>query len=186
MNDQQYFLTTSLSYRLRAAQQELSSFRSGDAYVKLRTDYEGIIRGLNLTIKKLRQERDDISFSSKEATRQWMEVLEDVQKEHEKEVHRLKKAITELLDITASLKKRNAELDEKRKAALKNYYEAATELEDAKGLIVKLTAQVNHDYENSSLPSSKCINRKKITNNRENPERNQAPRQGIPIIPVKP
>ncbi len=42
MNDQQYFLTTSLSYRLRAAQQELSSFRSGDAYVKLRTDYEGI------------------------------------------------------------------------------------------------------------------------------------------------
>lgn len=104
MNDQQYFLTTSLSYRLRAAQQELSSFRSGDACVKLHTDYEGIIRGLNLTIKKLRQERDDISFSSKEATRQWMEVLEDVQKEHEKEVHRLKKVITELLDITASLK----------------------------------------------------------------------------------
>lgn len=104
MNDQQYFLTTSLSYRLRAAQQELSSFRSGDAYVKLRTDYEGIIRGLNLTIKKLRQERDAASFSRKEITRQWMDVLEDVQKEHEKEVHRLKKVITELLDITASLK----------------------------------------------------------------------------------
>lgn len=90
MNGQQYFLTTSLSYRLRAAQQELACFRSGDAYVKLRTDYEGIIRGLNLTIKRLRQERDDISFSRKEITRQWMEVLEDVQKEHEKEVHRLK------------------------------------------------------------------------------------------------
>ena len=83
MNDQQYFLTTSLSYRLRAAQQELSSFRSGDAYVKLRTDYEGIIRGLNLTIKKLRQERDAVSFSRKEITRQWMDVLEDVQKEHD-------------------------------------------------------------------------------------------------------
>ena len=67
-----------------------------------------------------------------------MDVLEDVQKEHEKEVHRLKKVITELLDITASLKKRNAELDEKRKAALKDYYETAIEPEDAKGLIVKL------------------------------------------------
>lgn len=186
MNDQQYFLTTSLSYRLRAAQQELSSFRSGDAYVKLRTDYEGIIRGLNLTIKKLRQERDAVSFSRKETTRQWMDVLEDVQKEHEKEVHRLKKVITELLDITASLKKRNAELDEKRKAALKDYYETATEPEDAKGLIVKLTAQVNHDYENSSLPSSKCINRKKITNNREKSGKKPGAQAGIPIIPVKP
>lgn len=43
----------------------------------------------------------------------------------------------------------------------------AVKLEDAQGLILKLTAQVNHDYENSSLPSSKCIARKKITNNRE-------------------
>ena len=154
MNDQQYFLTTSLSYRLRAAQQELSSFRSGDACVKLRTDYESIIRGLNLTIKKLRQERDAVSFSRKEITRQWMDVLEDVQKEHEKEVHRLKKVITELLDITASRKKRNAELDEKRKQALSDYYETAVKLEEALGLIVKLTAQVNHNYENWSLPSS--------------------------------
>ena len=185
MNDQQYFLTTSLSYRLRAAQQELSSFRSGDAYVKLRTDYEGIIRGLNLTIKKLRQERDAVSFSRKEITRQWMDVLEDVQKEHEKEVHRLKKVITELLDITASLKKRNAELDEKRKAARKDYYETATELEDAKGLIVKLTAQVNHDYENSSLPSSKCINRKKITNNREKSGKKPGAQAGHPHHPRK-
>ena len=91
MNGQQYFLSTSLSYRLRAAQQELACFRSGDACVKLRTDYEGIIRGLNLTIKKLRQERDDISFSRKEITRQWLEVLEDLQKEHEKEIRKTEK-----------------------------------------------------------------------------------------------
>ena len=42
-------------------------------------------------------------------------MLEDIQKEHEKEVRKLKKAIAELLDIVASLKNRNAELDEKRK-----------------------------------------------------------------------
>ena len=167
MNDQQYFLTTSLSYQLKAAQRELSSFHSGEAYVKLRRDYEGIIRDLRLTVKKLQKERDDFSFSRKEITRQWMDVLEDIQKEHEKEVKKLKKAIAELLDIIAGLKNRNAELDEKRKKALNDYYETAAKLEDAQGLIVKLTAQVNHNYENSSLPSSKCIDRKKITNNRE-------------------
>lgn len=186
MNDQQYFLTTSLSYQLKAARQELDSFRSGEAYVKLRADYEKIIRDQNLTIKKLRQERDDFSFSRKEITRQWMKVLEDVQKEHEKEVKRLKKAIAELLDIVASLKNRNAELDEKRKKTLNDYYEVATRLEDAQGLIVKLTAQVNHNYENSSMPSSKCIDRKKITNNREKTGKKPGAQPGHPHHPRKP
>ena len=154
MNNQQFFLNTSLSYQLRAARQELASFRSGEAYVKLRTEYERVIRDLNHTIKKQQKEREDLSFSRKEITRQWLDVLEDVQKEHEKEVRKLKKAITELLDIVASLKNRNAELDEKRKQALSDYYETAVKLEEALGLIVKLTAQVNHNYENSSLPSS--------------------------------
>lgn len=186
MNDQQYFLTTSLSYQLRSARQELASFRSGEAYVKLRADYGKIIRDLNLTIKRLQQERDNFSFSRKEITRQWMEVLEDVQKEHEKEVKKLKKVIAELLDLITSLKNRNAELDEKRKKALSDYYEAAAKLEDASGLIVKLTAQVNHNYENSSLPSSKCIDRKKITNNREKTGKKPGAQPGHPHHPRKP
>ncbi len=81
MNDRQYFLTTSLSYQLKAAQRELSAFRSGEAYTKLRAEYESIIRDLNITIRKLQKERDDLSFSRKEITRQWMDVLEDVRKE---------------------------------------------------------------------------------------------------------
>ena len=44
------------------------------------------IRELNLTVKKLRKERDEYSFSRKKITGQWMDVLEDVKKEHEKEV----------------------------------------------------------------------------------------------------
>lgn len=38
MNDQQYFQTTSLAYQLKAAQRELSAFRSGEVYGKLRAD----------------------------------------------------------------------------------------------------------------------------------------------------
>lgn len=82
-----------------------------------------------------------------------MDVLEDVQKEHEKEVKKLKETIAELLDIIVSLKKRNAERNEKKKKALSDYYETAVKLEEAQGLILKLTAQVNHNYENSSMPS---------------------------------
>ncbi len=91
-------------------------------------------------------------FLQKKIMKQWMEVLEDVRKEYEKEI--LKKTIAELLDMVASLKNRNCELDEKRKKALSDYYEAAVKLEEAQGLIAKLTAQVNHNYKNPSLPSS--------------------------------
>ena len=115
-----------------------------------------------------------------------MDVLEDVQKEHEKETRKLKKVIAELLDLVASLKNLNAELNEKRKQALGNYYETASKLEDALGIIVKLTAQMNHNYENSSLPSSKCINRKKITNNREKTGRKPGAQPGHPHHPRKP
>lgn len=186
MTSREYFRTTSLSYRLRAAERELASFRSGEAYVKMRADYEKIIRDRDLTIKRLQKERDEFSFSRKEITRQWMEVLEDLQKEQEREVKKLKKVIVELLDMVASLKNRNTELDEKRKKALSDYYEAATKLEEAQGLIAKLTAQVNHNYENSSLPSSKCIDRKKITNNREKTGKKPGAQPGHPHHPRKP
>lgn len=86
MNDQQYFLTTSLSYQLKAARRELADFHSGEIYQKLRADYEGIIRELKLTIKKLRSERDEFSFSCRKMTKQWMDVLDDIQKEHEQEI----------------------------------------------------------------------------------------------------
>lgn len=186
MNNQQYFQTTSLSYRLKAAERELADFRSGEAYVKLRAEYEAIIRSQQATIKKLQKERDSFSFSRKEITRQWMDVLEDVQKEHEKEVKKYKKNITELLDMVVSLKKRIAELDEKRKELLEKYYETAVKLQDAQGVILKLTAQVNHNYENSSMPSSKCIGRKKIMNNREKTGKKPGGQKGHPHHPRKP
>ena len=42
-----------------------------------------------------------------------------------------------------------------------------TELEEQKGANLQLKAQINRDYENSSIPSSQKSNHKKITNNRE-------------------
>ena len=44
MNDREYFMTSSLSYQLKAARKELEALKSGEAYRKLRRDYEGIIR----------------------------------------------------------------------------------------------------------------------------------------------
>lgn len=44
--------------------------------------------------------------------------------------------------MVASLKNRNAELDENRKRALHDYYEPAAALEEAKGLIVNTRERI--------------------------------------------
>lgn len=81
-------------------------------------------------------------------------------------------------------KKTKQELQEMEKRALKaekqrddaldkvkelqhQFYETAVRLEEEQGKNLKLRAQINRDYENSSIPSSKTLRKKKITNSRE-------------------
>lgn len=64
-------------------------------------------------------------------------MLEDVRKEYERKEEKFKIVIAELLDISPSLMRRNAELGEKWKNTLHDFYEMAAKLEDAQGLIVK-------------------------------------------------
>lgn len=52
-------------------------------------------------------------------------------------------------------------------------YDLATQLEEEKGKILKLKVQMNRNYENSSIPSSKSIKNKKILNSREKTDRKQ-------------
>ena len=86
-----------------------------------------------------------------------------------------------LLEFEAMQKKAARELQEMEKRALfaekqrddalvkvkelrLQFYETAARLEEEQGKNLKLRAQINRDYENSSIPSSKTINRKKIAN----------------------
>lgn len=60
----------------------------------------------------------------------------------------------------------------------RKYYDIASELEEERGKNQMLTAQLNRDYENSSIPSSKSKNHKKITNSREKTERKPGAQPG--------
>ena len=56
-------------------------------------------------------------------------------------------------------KQRDDALDKAKEIRLQ-YYETAAELEEERGKNLKLRAQINRDYKNSSIPSSKSIKRK--------------------------
>lgn len=60
--------------------------------------------------------------------------------------------------------------------------ELKTQLDDEKGRNKKLLAQLNRDYENSSIPSSQSRNRSKIPNNRECTGRKPGTQLGLPIM----
>lgn len=76
-------------------------------------------------------------------------------------------------------KQRDDALDKAKEIRLQ-YYETAAELEEERGKNLKLRAQINRDYENSSIPSSKSIKRKKIANSREKTGRKPGGQPGQP------
>ena len=96
-----------------------------------------------------------------------MQVSEDLEKEHNKA---LKKAIAGKNQLLERIRKAEAERDkwhDKWKEQQESLYASQTEAEELKELIRKLTAQVNRDFENSSIPSSmQGSHRKKIPNTR--------------------
>ena len=91
-------------------------------------------------------------------------------------IQELKKMEKRALDAE---KQRDDALDKAREIRLQ-YYETAAELEEERGKNLKLRAQINRDYKNSSIPSSKSIKRKKIANSREKTGRKPGGQPGHP------
>ena len=91
--------------------------------------------------------------------------FETIQKKADQELRAMEKR------ALLAEKQRDDALDKAKEFRLK-FYETAAELEEEQGKNLKLHAQINRDYENSSIPSSKAIRRKK-----------QEPTQPVILLP---
>ena len=170
MNQSFEYITT-LEYRLKAANAEVMAFKSGEKYVKMQEEYLKELRHLERIIRKL---QDDLSKAHSETIRvrnQWFEVFEELQKEFEHKLNLSQKLNKQLEKRALRAEQQLNELQNKVTEQRHQIYTLATELEEEKGINLKLRAQNNRDYENSSIPSSKSIKNKKITNNREKTDR---------------
>jgi len=166
MNTSFEFITT-LEYRLKAALAEVMAFKSGEKYIKMQDEYRKELRHLERIIKRLEEE---ISISHRETTtvrNQWFEIFEDLQKEFERKLSISKQLNKQLEKRALNAERQLEDLRNKVTEQRHKIYELALELEEEKGKNLKLRAQNNRDYENSSLPSSKSTKNKKIANSRE-------------------
>lgn len=160
-------IITTLQYRLKAAHQELDAFYSGEKYVRMEKQHLAQVRALECKVAKLEASVAKEHSHAITIRNQWFEIFEQLQKECDRKVAEAEKK-------AALMEKRAIRAEQQRDDALdkvtlqrRELYKVKTELDDEKQRIQKLTAQINRNYENSSIPSSKAITRKKISNSRE-------------------
>ena len=156
-----------LMCRLKAAQARNKELESGERYIQLKELHQKECRVYEHKIQKLEAAITDAHKETIRVRNYWFQVLEDMLLEFEA---MQKKAAQELQEMEKRAllaeKQRDDALDKVKELRLQ-FYETAARLEEEQGKNLKLRAQINRDYENSSIPSSKTIKRKKITNSRE-------------------
>lgn len=169
-----------LMCRLKAAQIRNKELESGERYIRLKKIHEKDCKSYESRIVKL---MDELSAAHRETIRvrnYWFQVLEDMLKEME---DMQKKAGQKLRDMEVRALRAESQRDQaldKIKELRIQFYETAVKLEEEQEKNLKLRAQINRDHENSSIPSSKMIRRKKISNSREKTGRRPGAQPGHP------
>lgn len=158
---------SALRLRLRALEKLAEDFKSGEKYRKMEEEYKGLVRFHNKEIKRPEYELSKAHSETVTVRRYWGEVMDDLDQEHRGEMEKLRAVIRRLEGRILALERERDEAKDKLRERTVQYYAVSEELEEEKEKNKKLTAQVNKDFENSSLPSSlQKAGRKKIPNSR--------------------
>lgn len=163
-----YEQMTTLQYRYHSVLKQLEEFRSGEKYVKMKAEYQKLLRCYNKKVIQMEYELSKAHSETITVRKYWSEVMDDLEKEHSKEVNRLLAENEHLKKENLKLTRQRDEAKDKYRERNREYYAVAAELLEEREKNKKLTAQVNRDFENSSIPSSmQKAGRKRIPNSRE-------------------
>ena len=177
---------SALRLRNRALSRRLRELESGGAYAELKARMSSLQREYEAEVKKLKRELGSSRRSNSKMVKCWFEVFEQVERERDEAVrHAMKSASRREERALRAERQRDEALDELT-AERRRSREKDAEIEGLKGQVAKLTAQVNRDFENSSLPSSaQGPGRKKVHNTRVATGRKPGAQPGHPHHPRK-
>lgn len=162
------FETTSfMQYRINNLRERIEDFESGEIYRKMQAEYDKLLRLHNRTVKQLEYDLSKAHRETVTVRKYWGEIMDDLGREHQAEMKKLWTEIARLEKYNCTVARQRDKYADKLHERTLQYYKVAAELEEEKEKNRRLTAQLNRDFENSSIPSSMQIKRKKIPNNRE-------------------
>ena len=175
-----FHFITSLQYKVKNLTEQVRKFKSGEMYQAIVGFYEQWLASKDREIKKLKFELGEVRAQYVDVRNNWQEVIEDLEAEHTKAIARKDRANNAVRQQLVKAQSVIDDLKDKLISKTKQCYQALTELEEEKGKVQKLKAQINRDYETSGIPSSISVNKKKITNNREKTGRKPGGQPGHP------
>lgn len=156
-----------LQYENRALKARIRELESGAAYVRMQEECEKRCREMEREVRKLKTELENAVRQLRQNREHWFQVYGDMEKEHKKVVERKQGEIRRLQKLCEKTAIAYEQMHEKYLEQLHLRYAAESALEEEKGKNQKLRAQLNRDYENSSIPSLKSLRPKKVANSRE-------------------
>lgn len=156
-----------LLFQIKLLKAKAAEFESGEKYVKMQEEYRKNLEFQNRRNVMLEKELARSHAETVSVRNLWFQTCEDILKEKELELAQKEKALrkmeTEKLEALRQRDEALAKLHDKNV----ELYAVKTQLEGAQGALLKLTARINRDHTNSSLPSSRNPVHEKIQNSRE-------------------
>jgi len=176
--DYRFEYISNLQYKVKSLSSRVRAFESGDKYISMKEAQRKIASDKDSEIRKLKQELAEANSAAVTARENWMQVFCDMEKAQAKELAAKDRRIMQLSKRAFDTESQVVNLKLERRETLKELYAVKVELEEEKEKNRKLFAQLNRNYENSSIPSSQKPNRKKIKNSREVTGRKQGAQHG--------
>ena len=146
---------------------EVTDFKSGERFKQIQREHQKLIDEYRRQIKQLNLVIEGLHKDVKNAWKWCEEAYEDALKELNASMKEMKRALKEKEKKWLLSERDREQALSKITDLYRENSELKTQLDDEKGRNKKLLAQLNRDYENSSIPSSQSRNRSKIPNNRE-------------------
>lgn len=168
-----------LKLRVSNLTKQLDAYRNGNKIKSMRAEYASIIHKKDSEIRELKSELAKSHAREVTIRKYWSQIMDDTYEDARKLVEAETKKTLQMEErALRAEKQRDKALDERTEWRHK-YYEQAERIEELEGQVQKLTAQVNKDFQNSSIPSSQQRSgRKKIPNSREKTGRNRGGQTG--------
>ena len=158
---------------------QLDAFKNGNKYKSIRAEYEAIIHKKNREIRNLKNEIGKSHAREVTIRKYWSQILDDAYEDTRKIVETEKKNTRLMEERALKAERQRDDALDKATEWRRKYYEQAARIEELEGLNQKLTAQINKDFKNSSIPSSQQgPGRKKVPNGREKTDRKPGGQKG--------
>lgn len=169
---------SALQYRLKAAQNKILRFESGEEYRRIEENHKKTYAAMARENRKLHRELAAAHAAIVTNRNNWMQALDDCEAEYRKKLAEKDREISRLQSRIEELICQRDRAKDKLHDKNEELYAVKTELEEERDKNAMLTAQKNRNFENSSKSSSETPNHKKITNNRERTGRSPGGQKG--------